>query len=110
MQREPEFHIDQRTDADGVVRLSLLGELDLAVVSALTSRLAELKAQRRVVQLDLSRLTFMDSSGLGTVITAVLDARRDGWSLEIHRTLARPVQRIVEISGAEPYLWPDSSS
>lgn len=110
MQQVPGFSIEQSTEADGVVRLRLRGELDLAVVPTLTSRLAELQAERRVVRLDLSHLEFMDSSGLGTVITAVLEARRHGWRLEIQRTLARPVERIVEISGAEPYLWPDPSA
>ncbi len=108
MQPGPAFQIEQSTDAaTGTVQLRLLGELDLAVVSTLTTRLAELRAQKRTVELDLSRLSFMDSIGLGTVISAVLDARRDGWSLEIQPTLTQPVQRIVEISGAWPYLWPE---
>ncbi len=101
------FTIEQTTQADGAIRLRLVGELDLAVVPNLTSRLAQLKGEQRSVQLDLSNLRFMDSTGLGTVITAVLDARRDGWSLEIHRSLARPVQRIVDFAGAGPYLWPE---
>ena len=104
------FEIEQSTSETGRVQLRLLGELDLAVVPALTLRLQELKGEKQVVELDLSKLSFMDSTGLGTVITAVLDARRDGWPLEIQRTLARPVQRIVEISGAGPYLWPDTTA
>ncbi len=107
MQPGPAFQIEQSTDETGAVHLRLLGELDLAVVPRLVARLDELRAEQRVVHLDLSSLSFMDSAGLGTVIGAVLDARRDGWSLEIRPTLARPVQRIVEISGAAPYLWPD---
>lgn len=104
------FQIEQSTDDAGTVQLRLLGELDLAVVPALATRLAELKGEQRVVELDLSKLSFMDSTGLGTVITAALDARRDGWPLLIQRTLARPVERIVEISGAGPYLWPETAT
>jgi hypothetical protein len=49
----------------------------------------------------------MDSTGLGTVLTAVLDARRDGWMLEVDPTLAHAVKRIVDVSGVSPYLWPE---
>ena len=102
-----DFHIEQSTDASGTIRLQLHGELDLAVAPALTARLAELKAAHARVRLDLSQLEFMDSTGLGTVLTAVLDARRDGWLLEIEPALARAVQRIIEVSGVSPYLWPE---
>lgn len=103
------FQIQQSTDAAGTVSLSLVGELDLAVAPALVTRLEELKASRTCVRLDLSLLSFMDSTGLGTVLTAVLDARREGWQLEVDPTMARPVARIVELAGAEPYLWPDTA-
>ena len=107
MQQPADFQIEQSTDASGTIRLQLHGELDLAVAPFLTARLAELKATHSSVRLDLSRLEFMDSTGLGTVLTAVLDARRDGWRLEIEPTLARAVQRIIEVSGVSPYLWPE---
>jgi anti-anti-sigma factor len=109
MQQAAGFRIEQHTDSSGAVKLVLVGELDLAVASALTSRLDELKAQGTTVRLDLSELTFMDSTGLGTVLSAVLDARRDDWQLEVDRTLASPVARLVEMAGVEPYLWPDQT-
>jgi len=105
-----EFQIEQSTDASGAVLLQLLGELDLAVAPALVARLAALKEARAAVRLDLSRLQFMDSTGLGTVLTAVLDARRDGWELEIDPALARPVKRIIEVSGVSSYLWPERTA
>lgn len=106
MQHPGQFHIEQSRDASGAVLLRLLGELDIAVAQTLTARLAELKESRAMVRLDLSDLQFMDSTGLGTVLTAMLDARRDGWALEIDPTLASPVQRIIDVSGVSPYLWP----
>jgi anti-anti-sigma factor len=102
-----DFRIEQSTDPDGMVSLALSGELDLAVAPELVKRLEELRGARSVVRLDLSELSFMDSTGLSTVLTAVLDARREGWQLEIGRALARPVARIVELAGVGPYLWPD---
>lgn len=108
MQPPAHFQIDQSTEADGTIRLQLHGELDLAVVSALSARLAALKAEQRTVRLDLSSLEFMDSTGLGTVLSAVLDARRDGWPLELEPALARAVARIIDVSGVRPYLWPEA--
>jgi anti-anti-sigma factor len=104
--------MEERAEPGGAVRLVVHGELDLAVVGALGERLAKLRERARergetVVKLDLSQLSFMDSTGLGVVLTAVLDARRDGWRLEVERELPGPVARVVEISGAEPYLWPE---
>jgi anti-sigma B factor antagonist len=105
-----EFQIEQSTDASGVVLLQVLGELDLAVAPALTERLSALKQANTAVRLDLSRLEFMDSTGLGTVLTAVLDARRDGWALEVDPNLPRPVRRIIDVSGVGSYLWPDRTA
>jgi anti-anti-sigma factor len=110
VQHPTQFQIEQCTDISGTVRLALLGELDVAVAPELTARLAALKQSRAVVRLDLSRLDFMDSTGLGTVLTAVLDARRDGWMLEVDPTLARPVKRIIDVSGVSSYLWPEPAA
>ena len=101
------FRIEQSAGPGGTVRLVLHGELDLAGVQALSESLNELKRRAACVELDLSQLAFMDSSGLGTVLEAVLDARRNGWQLEVSRELTRPVQRLIEISGAGPFLWPN---
>jgi anti-anti-sigma factor len=103
------FDIEESTDANGVVHVQLIGELDLAVVETLAARLQDLKAQQSVVQLDLSELSFMDSTGLGAVLTALLEARRDGWQLEVSPSLRGPVQRIIDIAGAGPYLWPEAT-
>jgi anti-sigma B factor antagonist len=52
--------------ADGV-GLKLIGEVDLATAPQLRDALAELSTSEIV--LDLSELTFMDSSGLGVLLT-----------------------------------------
>lgn len=108
MELIPGFRIEQRAEPDGAVRVCVAGELDLAVAPALSLQLERLKGTLKVVRLDLSAVTFMDSMGLGTVLGAALDARRDGWELEICGPLTRPVHRVIEISGAGPYLWPDN--
>lgn len=110
VQHPTQFQIEQSTDITGAVRLALVGELDVAVAPELTACLATLKESRAVVRLDLSRLDFMDSTGLGTVLTAVLDARRDGWPLDVDPALARAVKRIIDVSGVSSYLWPDPAA
>jgi anti-anti-sigma factor len=77
------FEMHQGYDADGVLRLMLVGELDLAATPGLQERLQSLKAEGAAVRLDLSRLEFADSSGLRTLISSAEAAQHDGWQLEV---------------------------
>ena len=64
---------------DGLARVTLTGEFDLSVVPRVDDELARVEAGAPdVLVLDLSGLTFMDSSGLRVVVTADERARRDG--------------------------------
>ena len=101
------FRIEQSIEPGGEVRLVLRGELDLSAAGSVSETLEELRRDGVPVRLDLADLNFMDSTGLGVVLTAVLDARHNGWRLEVCRQLTGPVQRVIEISGTAPYLWPD---
>jgi anti-sigma B factor antagonist len=92
------FRCDVACDG-GAERITLEGELDLATVPAVEAALREPVdpgTRRRV--LDLRGLTFMDSTGLRTILRANGAARREGWTLQI---VAGPpaVQRIFEICG-----------
>ena len=100
------FEISETRDPDGGVRLALNGELDMAAVESLNERLADLKEARANVHLDISALTFLDSSGLRALTTAVGDARRDGWQLEVGIAVSRSVRRLIDLLGAAPRLWP----
>lgn len=70
-----------RADIDGVTVLSLRGEVDYDSAEALTRSVPPPDApagQRLVV--DLSRVTFMDSSGVNTLIAAHQATQAaDGW-------------------------------
>lgn len=64
---------------DGVARVILTGEFDLSVVPRVDDEIMRMEATGpTVLVLDLSALTFMDSSGLRVVVTADERARRDG--------------------------------
>ncbi|MFF4031066.1 STAS domain-containing protein [Streptomyces sviceus] len=73
-----------RTDADGITVLGLDGEIDHQSVGGLTRALARADAAvgRRVV-IDLSRVTFMDSSGVNALIAAFQSAQAAGGWLRL---------------------------
>lgn len=104
----PSFEIQESHEADGSLRVSLTGELDLAVADRLTTRLGSLKQAQAAVRLDLSRLTFIDSSGLRSLTVAMTDARRDGWQLEIDAEVPRQVRKLIELVAVSDVLWPSS--
>jgi anti-anti-sigma factor len=100
------FAVHETVDPDQAVRLTLVGDLDLAAADVLNPRLAELKLAGRRTRLDLSRLAFIDSAGIQTVLVALADARWDGWPLEIAPELSPTVRRAAEIVGIGQVLWP----
>ncbi|MFG2470475.1 STAS domain-containing protein [Streptomyces canus] len=70
-----------RTDTDGITVLGLDGEIDHQSVGGLTRALSvpDSPEGRRVV-IDLSRVTFMDSSGVNALIAAFQSAQAaQGW-------------------------------
>jgi anti-anti-sigma factor len=100
-----QFSIVDGWDADGALRLALLGELDLNVADQLKSRLEQLRAEGTSVRLDLSELSFIDSSGIRVVIRARLDGERDGWMLEVDPDVNESVRRPLELLGLDDVLW-----
>jgi anti-sigma B factor antagonist len=100
------FTMQQQIDTDGAVRLTLLGNLDLAVAQTLTDRLGELCKAGRHVRLDLSQLAFIDSSGVGALLLALTDARWNAWPLEVDRHVSPSVERAARIVGIARVLWP----
>jgi anti-sigma B factor antagonist len=57
-------------EGPGVARVNLSGELDLATAPQLQHALTEAAAGRTALILDLSELTFMDSTGLHLILSA----------------------------------------
>jgi anti-anti-sigma factor len=98
---EPEpFRCDVARDGE-LERITLAGELDLASTGHVEPVLRGNGVEQRL--LDLSDLTFMDSSGLRLILSAHAAARREGWSLQI---VPGPpsVQRVFQICGVEDEL------
>ena len=101
------FRLEERFEREGSLRLMLIGELDVAVIEHLSTRLRELRKGGYPVRLDLSQLQFIDSSGIQELIGEVADARREGWSLEVDGPMTDTVARTVDLVGARSFLWPD---
>ena len=83
------------------LRLLLTGELDIAAVPLLEDRISGLRDSAVSVRLDLSRLDFIDSSGLHALIQAMNDASADGWRLEIDRDVAPQAMCVFELVGLD---------
>jgi anti-anti-sigma factor len=98
----PHFEI-QRELNDGIARLSVSGELDLATVPRLRAEAEALLRSTRHLIIDLSRLTFVDSSGLSLFIILNDRAAEEGWTL----ALTRPPETtfsVFSITGADANL------
>jgi anti-anti-sigma factor len=92
----PTFGIAESRE-DGWVRLSLTGELDRFSTRELEARLASLRATRSPTRLDLSRLDFIDSTGIHLLIQTVGDARMKGWQVRIEPNVSRQVMRLLKL-------------
>jgi anti-sigma B factor antagonist len=91
-------------ERDGLVRVALRGELDLSTVGKVQEELGRVEADSpRVVVLDLSSLSFLDSTGLRCVITAAERAREADRRFVVIRG-PDAVQRVFSITRLEDRL------
>src|SRR5215204_5054702 len=81
--------------------VSVYGELDVATSPTLRERLISLvgKGSARLV-LDLEGVDFLDSTGLGTIISALKRARTHGGDMRLVCTQPR-IKRLFEITGLD---------
>ena len=98
-------------DRDDGVQLALKGELDLSTIEKVEQELSRAEeGGHRLIVLDLSGLTFLDSTGLRTIVTADQRARRSGRRIVIlkgpatvHRvfTITRLDERLEMVDGPD---------
>lgn len=97
----PDFSVSTRDLPDRHI-VALRGELDLVTAEGLTDALVEIAGSTLVV--DLSDLTFMDSSGIGALVVA---RRRIMSSGQGELVLARPganVRKVLDIVGLSDWI------
>ena len=88
-------HIED--SVEGTATVALRGELDLSTIPRMERALLEQVTQRRAVLVDLSGLTFIDSSGMGVLIQAVRSA--NGTPVHILIGPGSQVERVFRIAG-----------
>jgi len=102
--RGPFFHVDSATSAGACV-IAAAGELDLASAPGLLQALETAEgSMAEAVVLDLSGLTFVDSTGVRAVLQAVQASRAGDDKLRLRRGWAEPVRRVFELVGVLDWL------
>jgi anti-anti-sigma factor len=90
--------ISSERDSD-VYAISVSGELDLATAGSLQRELERVEASdARSIILDLSGLTFMDSTGVRLLLNAHARSRADADRLTMPRG-SPAVQRVLQLTG-----------
>jgi anti-sigma B factor antagonist len=91
-------------DRDGLVHVALVGELDLSTVAKVQEELRRIEANApATLVVDLSKLTFLDSTGLRCIVTADERAREEGRRIVIVRG-PDAVQRVFAITRLDDRL------
>jgi anti-anti-sigma factor len=102
------FRIDQYS-SDGTQIVLPQGELDIATAPQLADRLSELQNAGTATVLDLSDVTFMDSSGIAMLVRAMKAARDNGWKFRVDPEVQPQVERVVRLSGIHSHIWPTAT-
>ncbi len=91
---------------DGITIVRMDGRLDLLAAAEVKQQLAELIASghRRLI-FDLDRVSFVDSSGLGALISGLKAARQAGGDLRIARA-NQQVRTLLNLTMLERVLRP----
>ena len=91
--------------SDGVRVICPVGELDLASADVVLEELERAeRSDAEAIELDLSRVTFMDSTGVRLVLGAQARARTDATKRFRVRRGRPAVQRVFEICGVDALL------
>ena len=111
MTEQPRFEISEQVQG-ATVRMAITGELDLSTVPVLARHLDELLRERPdTLTVDLSDLTFMDSSGLRQLIELDERARSDAWTLRLIPSRHDSATTVLRLTGADtalPFESPDA--
>jgi len=84
------------------------GELDLATARELEQEIeAAEQSDARQIVVDMTALTFIDSTGVALLVHAIKHSQQNGDRLRIRRCDAVGVRRVLEMTGIDdrlPYL------
>ncbi len=100
----PDFAIRVASVDDGSVRVQVEGELDLATSPELEQALRREIAAGKQVVLDLADVSFIDSTGLNAVISALRRCDGSEATLTLGPELSAQVRRVMEITGLDSVI------
>jgi anti-sigma B factor antagonist len=103
MVRPTEFKIAHRV-TDAGVTLKVTGELDLSTAPVLGESIGALRRDVKAVTVDLSELTFMDSTGLRLLIELDHRAKQEEWELALIRPRYETAAAVLKATGADSAL------
>ncbi|MGH3835257.1 MAG: STAS domain-containing protein [Pseudonocardiaceae bacterium] len=87
---------------NGLMRIAVSGEIDLANAAAIEDALREaVSHQPTTVSVDLTELTYMDSAGIRILFALASRLQALRVVLELIVPLESPTRRLVELSGFE---------
>lgn len=96
------------SDADSVARLALSGEIDLSTSHLLVDAIdAAIASGHRWVHLDFAAVTFINSTGLGTMVAATKRLRQADGDLVLHAFQGIPVSALAT-TGLDHYFTIES--
>jgi anti-anti-sigma factor len=90
-------HVTAEPLEDAII-VRVTGEIDLSTVDVLRRELDAVHADAATVLLDLSAVTFMDSTGLHLLLEASHSSAVSDWGFFVVRP-SRAVRRLIELSG-----------
>jgi anti-anti-sigma factor len=83
---------------EDAILVSATGEIDMSTVDVLEGELTMAREEGSTVLLDLSGVTFIDSTGLHLLLEASHSSAVSDWGFFVVRP-SEAVQRLVEVSG-----------
>jgi anti-sigma B factor antagonist len=97
------LRVQQNPDREGCVRIILTGEIDMSNVGTLTQALAAAPTTAHSIVVDLADVTFLDSTGIATLLSAYRRAVAAGQTLTVVNAQGM-VRRVLDITGTFPTL------
>jgi len=109
MTDESTFELHSAVADDGIVVLTVVGEVDMTTAPELTRAFAAVPDSSRRVIVDLGGVTFLDSSGLNALVRGRRELAAGDVELRVVAPAAGAVRRVIEITQLEESLSPVES-
>jgi anti-anti-sigma factor len=105
MSDQIEFKTREEQKGPGGLVMRLYGEFGLASCEQFASRLAELRRDGlREVVIDLTELSFIDSSAIRALLSARSEAELDGFNLSVVLPGDGHIRKVLTIAGVQDLL------